>query len=84
MERNVACDLLRRNFSAEDAARLTAHPKRMTDTFTTHLMLPRKRAESAARMQAFNQGLKHLKDSGRHAQLLAQVSCPTEWGASSK
>ena len=84
MERNVACDLLRRNFSAEDAARLTAHPKLMTDTFTTHLMLPRKRAESGARMQAFNQGLKHLKDSGRHVQLLSQVSCPTAWGASSK
>ncbi len=80
MELNVACDLLRRNFSTEEAAQLTAHPKLMTDTFTTHLMLPRKRTESSARMQVFNQGLKHLKDSGRHAQLLSQVSCPTGWG----
>lgn len=79
MERNVACDLLRRNFSTQDAARLTAHPKLMTDAFTTHLMLPRKRVESSARMQDFNQGLKYLKDSGRHSQLLSQVSCPTGW-----
>lgn len=80
MERNVACDLLRRKFSKEEAAQLTAHPKLMTETFTTHLMLPRKRTQSNARMQAFNQGLKQLKDTGRHAQLLSQVSCPTGWG----
>jgi polar amino acid transport system substrate-binding protein len=84
MERNVACDLLRRNFSTKDAARLMAHPKLMTDTFTTHLMLPRKRPENSARMQSFNQGLKHLKDTGRHAQLLSQLSCPTGWGMGKK
>ena len=79
MERNVACDLLRRHFSAEEAAQLTAHPKLMTEAFTTHLMLPKKRVESSARMQEFNLGLTHLKDTGRHAQLLSQVSCPTGW-----
>jgi polar amino acid transport system substrate-binding protein len=79
MERNVACDLLRRNFSTEEAHRLSVHPKLMTDSFTTHLMLPRSHSDSAARMADFNKGLSKLRSSKDYANLLSQVSCPTGW-----
>lgn len=79
MERNVACDILSRNFSTAEAAQLSAHPKLMTESFTTHLMLPRVLPESTARMNSFNAGLKKLKSSGEYSRLLAQVSCPKGW-----
>ncbi|WP_240538577.1 ABC transporter substrate-binding protein [Rhodoferax sp. PAMC 29310] len=79
MERNVACDLLRRNFNTEEAHRLSVHPKLMTDSFTTHLMLPRSNSASAARMADFNQGVSKLRSSKDYANLLSQVSCPTGW-----
>ncbi len=79
LERNVACELLRRHFTAAEAARLTPHPKLMTDAFTTHLMLPRTRIESEARMKDFNRGLAQLKATSAYPKLLSQVSCPTGW-----
>lgn len=79
MERNVTCDLLSRHFSEAESARLSAHLKWMTESFTTHLMLPRSRPESAARMAEFNAGLKKLRESGEYARLLAQVKCPSGW-----
>ncbi len=79
MERNVACDLLGRNFIEGEANRLRAHPKLMTDKFTTHLMLPRKLPDSRARVLAFNIGLKKLYDSGEHTKLMSQVRCPSSW-----
>lgn len=80
MERNVACDLLAHHFSEADGVRLSTHPKWMTETFTTHLMLPRSRPESAGRMAEFNAGLKKLRESGEYAKLLDQVKCPRGWG----
>ena len=79
MERNVACDLLSHHFSEAEGMRLSAHPKWMTESFTTHLMLPRSRPESASRIADFNAGLKKLRDSGEYARLLAQVKCPSAW-----
>ncbi|WP_338848676.1 ABC transporter substrate-binding protein [Massilia sp. W12] len=79
MERNVACDLLSRNFSESDGAQLATHPKWMTELFTTHVMLPRTRPESAVRIQDFNAGLKKLRASGEYARLLSQVKCPRGW-----
>lgn len=79
MERNVACDLLRLHFTPAQAARLAAHPRLMTDAFTTHLMLPRNRSESPALLSDFNAGLKKLRASGEYGKLLAQVQCPTGW-----
>lgn len=79
MERNVACDLLARHFPAADSAKLVAHPKLMTDTFTTHVMLPRSLETSSGRIADFNKGLKQLRASGEYAKLLAQVSCPGGW-----
>lgn len=79
MERNVACDILSRNFSGAEAAQLAAHPKLMTESFSTHLMLPRVLPQSPARIQRFNTGLRKLRASGEYARLLAQVSCPKGW-----
>lgn len=79
IERNVACDLLTRHFSGADAARLQAHPRLLTDRFTTHLLLPRKLAGSVKLQQDFNRGLKQLQGSGEYARLLKGVSCPKDW-----
>lgn len=80
LERNVACDMLMHSFTPQEAAKLSAFPKLMTDSFTTHLMLPRKKLESAQRLQDFNRGLEKLRASGEYAKLLAQVNCPNGWG----
>ncbi|MFC4160482.1 substrate-binding periplasmic protein [Chitinimonas lacunae] len=79
MERNVACDILSRYFSEGEANRLRAHPRPMTESFTTHLLLPRSRPDSLLLLQAFNGGLKKLYESGEHAQLLKQIRCPNGW-----
>ncbi|QDL55828.1 substrate-binding periplasmic protein [Rhodoferax aquaticus] len=84
MERNVACDLLQKNFTPAEASRLSAHPKLMTDSFTTHLLLPKARNESATRLAEFNAGLKKLRASGEYNKLLAQVNCPTAWSVTTK
>ncbi len=82
LEKNVACDNLLRNFSPKEAAQLSAHPKLMTESFTTHLMLPKRKLESNQRVREFNAGLQKLRASGEYAKLLAQVNCPTGWGES--
>lgn len=79
IERNVACHLLARHFTPAQAARLQAHPRLLTDSFTTHLLLPRKRPGSEALLADFNRGLQQLKASGEHAALLKGVSCPRGW-----
>lgn len=79
MERNVACDLLSVHFSAADAERLAAHPRLLTDAFTTHLLLPPKRAGSARLLEDFNRGLASLKASKEYAQILNSVRCPRTW-----
>lgn len=79
MERNVACDVLQKNFTEADAAKLSVDPKQMIDTFTSHVLLPRSLAESANRVVDFNAGLKKLKASPEYAKLLSQVKCPSGW-----
>ncbi|MES2949337.1 MAG: transporter substrate-binding domain-containing protein [Pseudomonadota bacterium] len=85
MERNVACDVLQKNFTDADAAKLSVDPKQMTDTFTSHVLLPRSLADSATRAADFNAGLKKLKASPEYAKILSQVKCPSGWsGAAGK
>ena len=81
MEQNVACDLLQANFGDADAAKLGVAPKLMTESFTTHVLLPRAMPESAARWSDFNAGLKQLKATPEYAHLLAQIRCPSGWGS---
>lgn len=79
IERNVACFLLHKRFSAEQIQQLAAHPKRMTDQFTTHLMLSRQRAASPAILKAFNKALAELYRKKVPQQLLASLSCDLHW-----
>jgi polar amino acid transport system substrate-binding protein len=82
MERNVACDLLKHNFSAKEADDFAAYPRLLTDTFTTHLILPPQQPRSAGLLADFNRGLKALRESGEHARLLQTVQCPASWVSS--
>jgi polar amino acid transport system substrate-binding protein len=79
MERNVACDLLKHHFTAAEAEEFAAHPRLLTDSFTTHLILPPQQPRSAALLADFNRGLKALRDSGEHGRLLQTVQCPPGW-----
>lgn len=75
MERNMACYLMKAHFKPEETAELRAHPRLLTDHFTTHLMLSEKLPASAARMQDFNRGLALLKKTPAYAQALQISDC---------
>jgi len=75
IERNVACYLMRVHFNPPDVADLRAHPKLLTNQFTTHLMLSEKLPQSAERMKAFNAGLAQLKKSKDYAAALHYPQC---------
>lgn len=79
IERNVACFLLHKQFSAAQIQQLAAHPKRMTDQFTTHLMLSRQRPASPAILKAFNKALAELYRKKVPQQLLAKLNCDLRW-----
>lgn len=80
MELNVACDLLARFFTIEESTRFVAHPRPLTEAFSTHVILPRQLARSAVLLEDFNAGLKRLRESGEYAKRLKSVSCPPAWG----
>ena len=46
--------------------------------FTTHLMMSEKLPESARRMEAFNRGLKALRQSGDYGKILQQQPCAAD------
>ena len=75
IERNVACYLMKEHFTPDEVAPLRAHPKMLTNQFTTHLMLSKKIPESAERMAAFNLGLAQLKKSKDYAAMLRYPEC---------
>ena len=75
IERNVACYLMNAHFKPAEVADLRAHPKLLTNQFTTHLMLSEKLPQSAERMKAFNRGLAQLKKSKDYAALLQYPQC---------
>ena len=75
IERNVACYLMNAHFKRAEVADLRAHPKLLTNQFTTHLMLSEKLPQSAERMKAFNRGLAQLKKSKDYAALLHYPQC---------
>ena len=75
MERNMACYLMKAHFKPEETANLRAHPRLLTDHFTTHLMLSAKLPASAARMQNFNRGLALLKKTPAYARALQLDGC---------
>ena len=75
LERNVACYLMAAHFQPAEVTKLRAHPKLLTDNFTTHLMLSQKLPQSSARMAAFNRGLKVLQKSKHYGEVLRQPGC---------
>ena len=75
MERNMACFLMKAHFAAAEVASLRAHPKLLTHQFTTHLMLSEKLPQSAARMRAFNLGLKSVQKTSQYTEKLQQPGC---------
>ena len=75
MERNMACALMKSHFKPQDTADLRAHPRLLTENFTTHLMLSEKLPGSAARMQDFNRGLALYKKTPAYAQSLQLADC---------
>jgi polar amino acid transport system substrate-binding protein len=75
MERNTACFLMKTQFTPGQVTRLRAHPRLLTDQFTTHLMLSKKLPQSAKRMKAFNQGLREVKKTSQYAERLVQAGC---------
>jgi polar amino acid transport system substrate-binding protein len=75
MERNMACFLMKTQFASAEVASLRAHPKLLTNQFTTHLMLSAKLPQSADRMKAFNQGLRTVQKSHQFEERLLQPGC---------
>lgn len=65
--------MLRQRFSAEEADRITAHPKPLYSE-TMHLLLSKKVPGNRQLMQEFNQGLQKLKASGRLDAYLRDVA----------
>ena len=74
----TACDLLGAKFTGEQARRVRAHPKLFVPDFTTHLMMSEKLPASAKRMEAFNRGLKALRQSGEYGKILQQQPCAAD------
>lgn len=75
MERNMACFLMKTQFAPAEVASLRAHPRLLTNQFTTHLMLSTKLPQSAQRMKAFNQGLRIVQKDYRYSEKLLQPGC---------
>lgn len=75
MERNVACYLIATHFKPEEVTSLRAHPKLLTNAFTTHLMLSSAVPQSEERMRAFNAGLREIRKSKQFAQKLQVPGC---------
>lgn len=75
MERNVACYLMQHHFMDSEVQDLRAHPRLFAQNFTTHVMFSDKLPDSAARLQAFNRGLRALKRTAVYAEKLNWPGC---------
>ncbi len=75
MERNVACYLMQHHFRDSEVQDLRAHPRPFAPNFTTHVMFSDKLPQSAARLAAFNRGLRVLKRSPVYAEKLNWPGC---------
>lgn len=73
MERAVGNYLLKTNFTVEEQASLTRHPKPIAE-FTPHLLLSRAVAGNEQRMQLFEQGLQRLQAGNRYREIMAPCS----------
>lgn len=67
----VAYSMLRKQFTHEEVEQLTYHPKPLWEN-SMHLLLSREVSENRQRIQAFNKGLRYLKDNGLIARFLQE------------
>jgi len=81
LDRNVACYLIDTHLSSAEARTIRAHPKPITENFTTHVMLPKALPQSAARREVVNKGLAALRASGEYRRLLETGDCKAELAA---
>jgi len=73
MEKKVGYALLRKNFSPEEQARVTHHPKSLETTFPTVIISKQiDPARAQHLVTAFNKGLKRLKQSGRYREIISR------------
>lgn len=79
LERNVACDLLIQHFDDAAAGQLAAHPRAMTDLFSTHVIFPKGKPRSQRLRADFNRGLKKLRETPEYNRLRSNVRCPSSW-----
>jgi polar amino acid transport system substrate-binding protein len=75
LDRNVACYLIDQHLTGVQARNIKAHPRLITDNFTTHLLLPKVLPQSPARLEAMNKGLAALRASGEYRRLLEFTEC---------
>lgn len=75
MDKVVAFDMLHTRFTREERQRLNFHPTPLRYD-GLHLLLSKRVAGNAERMQRFNRGLKALRDSGKVSQYLLEVQQP--------
>jgi polar amino acid transport system substrate-binding protein len=61
--------ILRENFTPEEAARITVHPRPYAITHY-HLIMSKKLAGNERYVELFNRGLRRLKDNGKFAQYM--------------
>ena len=75
LDRQVGCVLIDRYFTPAEALGIRAHPRLITDHFTSHVMLPRDKPESAERLLRINRGLAALRASGEWQALVNANQC---------
>lgn len=81
IERSVGITISREIFTQAERAQIKIHPTPF-DEFLPYLLLTRANPGNQQRIQAFDQGLKELKDNGRYAEIMR--SClPTSIKSSS-
>jgi polar amino acid transport system substrate-binding protein len=81
LDRNVACYLIDTHLSSAEAQAIRAHPKLITENFTTHVMLPKALPQSAARLEVVNRGLAALRASGEYRRLVETADCKASLAA---
>lgn len=75
LDRNVACTLMDSQLPPGQAKLIRAHPRMVTDAFTSHLMLPRGKVGGEERLRLFNRGIAALRSNGSLARLSAPIAC---------
>ncbi|MDW3710524.1 MULTISPECIES: substrate-binding periplasmic protein [unclassified Pseudomonas] len=75
VDKIVAIAMLQDNFTSAERARVSFHAQPLRSD-TLHLLLSRADPANAERMARFNQGLAHLRESGKVARYLLEAQQP--------